>query len=328
MSVGNYAATSVVFTFIAWICLNQLLEQTRAQLSGKATERLSFLPQRPRGQILSDEEQRIISIKEAKGLPVELIQFNGGQQGLDYLFGNPPYVSAGEGIDNLRYRDKVSSSGMYHLLHQRWDLFIPFFERNFQFLRPGTGRLCLIVSNGIETEGYAEQLRLALCSQYRLLQIDFFPGLRLFQDAGVENTIVLLQNAPPDDAHLVVRRKHLQADCKHFETLPPVPQLASCGQVFRWRYDLAFDKNMAEGSIPLCTIVYIGTGIEAQSNELFDPVIEGKRQKRFTLNDVFLPPSFKEIRPTEYKDEGVLGNDVDYYYLSRKRYVAYEKYRS
>jgi len=247
--------------------------------------------------------------------------------GFDYLLGNPPYVSAAESADNLRYRNKVWNSGIYHLLHQRWDLFIPFFERNLQFLHPGNGRLGLIVSNGIETEGYAERLRQVLSSHYRLLQIDFFPGLRLFQDAAVENTIVFLEHCAPDIEHEVIRRKHLKADCRHFETLPPVPQLAAGGQVFRWRYDPILCKSVTEGSIALCAIAYIGTGIEAQSNEHRDPIIDGKRQKRFTLDDVFLPGTVGATLPTEFTDEGVLGNDVEYYHLSRKHYVAYEKYR-
>jgi hypothetical protein len=249
------------------------------------------------------------------------------RHGLDYLVGNPPYVSAGESPDSLPYRNKVWNSGIYTLLYQRWDLFVPFFERNLQFLRPETGRLGLIVSNGIETEGYAERLRQALTNQYRLLQIDFFPGLRLFQDAAVENTIVLLGNRLPDEQHEVIQRKHVQADCKHFETLPPILQLSSNRQIFRWRYDPALDKSVVEGCIPLCSIVYIGTGVEAQSDEDADPVVNGRRQKRFTLNNVFLAPDVGDSRPAEFTDEGVLGDDVGRYYLRRKRYVAYEKFR-
>jgi hypothetical protein len=302
-------------------------EQTYALFNGKATERLTFRPPRQRGQVLSEEERHVITIKDAKGLPFELTQLNADRQGIDYLVGNPPYVSAGESSDNLLYRNEVWNFGIYQLLHQRWDLFVPFFERNLQFLRPGTGRLGLIVSNGIETEGYAERLRQALSKNYSLLQIDFFPGLRLFQDAAVENTIVLVENHLPDEKHAVSRRRHQQPDCKHFETLPPLPQLATNGQIFRWRYDPILNKSMAEGTIPLCALVYIGTGVEAQSDEDSDPIIEGKRQKRYTLNDVFLPPSLGEVRPSEYTDDGVLGDDVDRYYLRRKRFVAYEKFR-
>jgi hypothetical protein len=302
-------------------------EQARAYFFGKVTDRFSFLPPHPGGYILSDEERHIISIKEAKGLPPEMAQLHSSEQGIDYLLGNPPYVSAGESVENLHYRNEIWNFGIYHLLHQRWDLFVPFFERNLQFLRPETGRLGLIVSKGIETEGYAERLRQLLSNHYRLLQIDFFPGLRLFEDAAVENTIVLVENRPPDEEHEVIRRKHLQVDCTHFEMLPSVPQLASNGQIFRWRYDSILDKNLEQGSIALCAIVYIGTGVEAQSKESFDPVVSGKRQKIFTLDEVFLSPSTVAIRPTEYTDDGVLGDDVDRYYLRRKRFVAYEKYR-
>ena len=299
-------------------------EQTCRQANGKINQcsgsRSPFL-------VLSDEEQRIMDSKDARGLPDHLVPPNMARHGLDYLVGNPPYVSAGESPDSLPYRNKVWNSGIYTLLYQRWDLFVPFFERNLQFLHPETGRLGLIVSNGIETEGYAERLRQALTNQYRLLQIDFFPGLRLFQNAAVENTIVLLENRLPDEQHEVIQRKHVQADCKHFETLPPIPQLSSNRQIFRWRYDPALDKSVTEGCIPLCSIVYIGTGVEAQSDEDADPVVNGRRQKRFTLNNVFLAPDVGDSRPAEFIDEGVLGDDVGRYYLRRKRYVAYEKFR-
>jgi len=245
---------------------------------------------------------------------------------IDYLVGNPPYVSAHESSSNLRYRNNVWNAGIYQLLHQKWDLFVPFFERNLQLLRPGTGRLVLIVSNGIETEGYAERLRQALCARYRLLQIDFFPGLRLFSDAAVESTIVCVENRPPGEQDAIRRRRHLQADCTHFDMLPLVSQLTAGVQLFRWRYDFTLDKNLTIDTIPLCAIAYIGTGIEAQSSEYSDLVIDGKRQKRFTLHDVFTLPSNANERPAGYPDDGVLGDDIDCYFIRRKRCVAYEHY--
>ena len=78
----------------------------------------------------------------------------------------------------------------------------------------------------------------------------------------------------------------------------------------------------------LCAIAYIGTGIVAQSKEEFDPIIDGKRQKLFTVDDVFLLPTATSKRPENFTDDGVLGDDIDNYYLRRKRYVAYEKYRA
>ena len=303
-------------------------EQTSAYIFGEATNRLVLFPPSTHKHVLSEDERNIISIKHTKGIPADITGFHSGEKGLDYLLGNPPYVSAGESAENLPYRQAVWEYGIYHLLHQRWDLFVPFFERNLQFLRPETGRLGLIVSNGIETEGYAERLRQLLSSQYRLLQIDFFPNLRLFQDAAIENTIVLVENRPPDEEHTVNRRRHLQADCQRYEELPPTPQVASNGQIFRWRYDALLDKSIAQGSIPLCAIVYVGTGIVAQSKEVLDPIINGRRQKLFTLDDVFLPPADNTKRPVDYTDDGVVGDDVDSYYLRRTRYVAYEKYYS
>lgn len=260
-------------------------------------------------------------------LDVQAMEQTGlARHSFDYLVGNPPYVSANESFSNLLFRNKIRNAGHYRLLSQKWDLFVPFFERNLQLLQPESGRLGLIVSSGIETEGYAEYLRQALSTRFSLLQIDFFPGLRLFQDAAVENTIVLVENKPPEEQHEVIRRRHFQPDCQHFETLPTITQMTSNGHLFRWRYNPLLDKSFSEGTVPLCSLVYIGTGLEAQSDEDSDPEVDGIRQKRFTLNDVFLPPS-ETTRPTNYVDDGVLGDDVDRYYLRRTRFVAYEKYR-
>lgn len=245
----------------------------------------------------------------------------------DYVVGNPPYVSANESSSNLLYRNKIWNSGHYLLLNQKWDVFVPFFERNLQLLQPESGRLGLIVSSGIETEGYAQRLRLALCERYSLLQIDFFPGLRVFPRTGIESTMVFLENRPPAEAHTVKRRRHLRANLTSFETLLAVRQLAEREQVFRWRYLPSLSTSMANESIPLCTIAYIGTGIEAQSSEHTEQIIAGKRHKRFTLFDVFVLPSHEHERPAGFPDDGVLGDDVDNYHLRRKRYVAYEQYR-
>jgi Eco57I restriction-modification methylase len=302
-------------------------EQMEAYYAEAVTGRFTLLPKSPRGHVLTQDERNIIDIKLARGFPEDLTHLHSGAPGLDYLLGNPPYVSAGESMENLPYRNAIQEYGIYQLLYQRWDLFVPFFERNLHFLRPETGRLGLIVSCGIETEGYAERLRQLLAGQYHLLQIDFFPGLRLFQDAAIENTIVLLEHRTPTEEDTVTRRVHRREDCTLYDELPPALQLASNGQIFRWRYDPLLDKRLSEGSIPLCAIVYVGTGIEAQSKESLDPIVRGQRQKLFTLDDVFLPPSPNQQRPVEYTDDGVLGDDVDRYFLRRKRFVAYENFR-
>lgn len=259
--------------------------------------------------------------------PHSMQQVSFSARRFDYLLGNPPYVSANESSSNLLYRNKIGSSGHYRLLNQKWDLFVPFFERNLQLLQSESGRLGLIVSSGIETEGYAQRLRQMLCERYSLLQIDFFPGLRVFPPTGVESTMVFLENRPPTETHCVTQRRHLRANLSSFETLPAARQLAEVEQVFRWRYLPALANNMANESILLCAIAYIGTGIEAQSSELSEQIIDGQRHKRFTLYDVFVLPANDNERPAGFPDDGVLGDDVDNYYLRRTRAVAYEQYR-
>jgi hypothetical protein len=104
-------------------------------------------------------------------------------------------------------------------------------------------------------------------------------------------------------------------------------QLVEGEQVFRWLYLPTLATGMMHESIPLCAIAYIGTGIEAQSGERAEQVVDGQRLKRFTLHDVFVLPAQGNERPAGFPDDGVVGDDVDNYYLRRTRYVAYERYR-
>ena len=286
---------------------------------------LPFLPDELR-QVSKPKHQLQIYCADALD-PHSLKQNSLHLNTFDYLVGNPPYVSANESSSNLPYRNKIWNSGQYRLLNQKWDLFVPFFERNLQLLQPESGRLGLIVSNGIETEGYAQRLRQELCERYSLLQIDFFPGLRVFPRTGIESTIIFLENRPPSEAHTVTRRRHHRANSALFETLTPMRQLAETEQVFRWRYLPGLITSMSNESIPLCAIAYIGTGIEAQSRENAEHIIDGQRQKRFILDDVFILPSKKNEQLANFPDIGVLGDDVDTYHLRRTRYVAYEHYR-
>ena len=104
-------------------------EQVRALLNGTATDRLTLPPSHSSKRIVSDDERAVLSIKETRGLPSTLTQLEDlDPHGIDYLLGNPPYVSAGESAENLDYRNKIWNFGTYHFLHQRWDLFVPFFR--------------------------------------------------------------------------------------------------------------------------------------------------------------------------------------------------------
>ncbi len=120
--------------------------------------------------------------------------------GFDFVVGNPPYVRADENDEWLReYRAQVKRehplAPVRDTLTLKWDLFVPFVAQSAAVLKEG-GTLCLITSSAIEKVPYADALRQYLVATTKLQEIHFFPGVRLFVDAIVENTIVAPKRAP------------------------------------------------------------------------------------------------------------------------------------
>jgi type I restriction enzyme M protein len=122
--------------------------------------------------------------------------------GFDVVVGNPPYVRADEGAEGLlRYRRQIEQHPILEplqVLTQKWDLFIPFIALGLHLLRRPEGKLGMIVSNALETVLYAGGLRRYLATAATIQEVHFFePGVKLFTDAVVRNSILIVESAPP-----------------------------------------------------------------------------------------------------------------------------------
>lgn len=140
-------------------------------------------------------------LEPAEQLKSRLARFS---EGFDFVVGNPPYVRADEGSEGLlEYRNEIKDThpieSVRSLLAMKWDLFIPFIGLGTYLLRDGTGRLGMITSSAIEQVTYAARLRGRLIATTQIDEISFFPRMRLFDDAAVENTVVFLTKQPPSD---------------------------------------------------------------------------------------------------------------------------------
>lgn len=129
----------------------------------------------------------------------------------DYVVGNPPYVKANEN-DYLRsYRERIKSdhplAAVRDVMIQKWDLYIPFVAQSFELLK-NDGKMALITSSAIETVPYADALRRYLVSHSTIQEVHFFPNIRLFSDAAVENTIMVVQKTEPTEASMTLRFFH------------------------------------------------------------------------------------------------------------------------
>jgi type I restriction enzyme M protein len=87
---------------------------------------------------------------------------------------------------------------------------IPFVALGVFLLRQETGRLGMITSNAIEQVTYAAHLRRHILETCRVDEISFFPQMKLFEDAAVENTIFFLTKTDATEKDLTLKRWHTQ----------------------------------------------------------------------------------------------------------------------
>ncbi len=202
--------------------------------------------------------------------------------GFDFVVGNPPYVRADENDEWLRaYRERVRREhpirSVQEVMTLKWDLFIPFVAQSAAVLKDG-GTMCLITSSAIEKAPYAEALRQQLLTMTRLREVHFFPNLRLFVDAAVENTIFMAEKgaAQPDQGVTRYWHDRLPAAGNRVErqTLP-----SSYGDdVFRQALPtLKLKKNVKYAR--LVDLCYLSVGMVLNSSEK-------KNKGAFSLDDL------------------------------------------
>lgn len=128
----------------------------------------------------------------------------------DFVVGNPPYVKADENDSIGAYRDRIKreypSDAVRATMVQKWDLFVPFVAASWNLLKAGTddanaGRMAIITSNAVETVPYCEGLRELLVNEATVNEVHFFPGIKLFADAMVQNTILVASRRPCRQSH-------------------------------------------------------------------------------------------------------------------------------
>ncbi|MGB8294753.1 MAG: N-6 DNA methylase [Polyangia bacterium] len=119
------------------------------------------------------------------------------REGFDVVLANPPYVRQ-ELL--TAYKDHWQAS--FRAYDGTADLFVYFFERSLQQLKPG-GRLGFIVSNKWLRGGYAEKLRAMFAKQCTIDTMVDFGHAPIFPGTDAFPCIITLRKSPPPPEHAV-----------------------------------------------------------------------------------------------------------------------------
>ena len=235
----------------------------------------------------------------------------------DYVVANPPYVRADEGGEGLKeYRRQIKEEHPLEMLREacvkKWDLFVPFIALGWQLLKPN-GVMGMITSNAIETVPYTESIRELLTAKTTVKELAFFPGVKLFEDAVVENTAFFVQNTVPTDKTVTQRRWFGQPDAETDRLEAKLIREETSSQtsigVQVWRQSEAQQK--LEGMVRLEEICYISVGMVLNAHEIKFPNEFKKDELISSLKDATHPVSYVE------------GKDIEEYELKRIQYLEY-----
>lgn len=117
------------------------------------------------------------------------------REGFDVVLGNPPYIR-----QELLTKYKEHWGEAFQTYDGVADIFVYFFERGYQQLKPG-GRLGYIVSNKWLRGGYAEKLRALFAKECTIETLVDFGHAPVFPDADAFPCIVTLRKEMPAKTH-------------------------------------------------------------------------------------------------------------------------------
>jgi|GEM_PF-1339362 len=238
------------------------------------------------------------------------------KDGFDYVVGNPPYVRADESSETSEYRRRIQSehpsTTVRAVMVQKWDLFVPFMAASLELLKNG-GKMAMITSNAIEIVPHSETLRNLLISNAVIEEVHFFPRIKLFDDANVQNTITIATRRNPDDGSHTDRFWHMdkpKSGSRASVEKQSLRQLDYRGNIFRQKLPSLAMRNRKQ-AIPLEDICYITSGMVLNANEKTN-------QGAFKMEDLIADHPDK-LHPAPF----VGSKDIDYFGAINLRYLEY-----
>ena len=228
-----------------------------------------------------------------------------GVAAFDVVIGNPPYVRADfQDARHKAARQAIRDSEDYETLWEKWDLFLPFMERGFKLLCKG-GVASLIVSDAFGHAKYALKAREWFLRHARILRLDFYSKLKLF-DAAVRNLSYVFQRLEPGRSE-PLRRLH-EPEFGNVKLLSTARQ----GELTERAFVPAGLYRPPPGpTVPLGDICYVSKGMVVHAHERRAP-------GAFVLEDVV-----SETRDEQHPVPFVEGKHLDRWLPSSNRWIEW-----
>jgi len=232
------------------------------------------------------------------------IFYGQSEPGFDIIIGNPPYVNARDRLLDPLMKSYIDNK--FETTYKMWDMYVPFVELGLKILRKN-GILSMIIKDTIGVSQYTQKLVELIESRYTLTQIDFFPEVKVFQDAGVENKIIFVRNNRTNTNSLRF---------VHSPTITEIQQLphASGRQVYLIESE-SFAINR-ERTLELGDICFVTYGLRPSSDKN-DKVFKFKKEDLISEQE-------SAIHKKLYTE----GKYIDEYVIEKELFIEWDTKRS
>ena len=176
-------------------------------------------------------------------------------RGFDIVIGNPPYVKSRDQVISEDVKKCIEKN--FVSAYSMWDLYVPFMELGLKLLK-SEGHFAMIVKDTFGEVNYTRELIKIIEQNYFLYQIDFYPGIKIFENVGVENKIPFVKNT---------KTQGNTQRILHHPTISDVIHLDNVDDENKYLSKIAQFSINQENTCPLSDICFTSYGLRLNSDK-------------------------------------------------------------